>query len=82
MFARFQRPEQVLSRFLHAEELLIRAHHYDARAINLVCAGYAQGIGGFPKDRRLAVAAMEKSRRQMFTSRCLPDVYRGLEERC
>ena len=33
-----------------AEEILIRAHAQDLEAVTLVMAGYALGVGGFPKD--------------------------------
>lgn len=37
-----------------AEEILLRAHEGDARAISLVVAGYSMGVGGFPRWINLA----------------------------
>ena len=37
-----------------AEEILLRAHSMDSGAATLVVTGYILGIGGFPKDGRLA----------------------------
>lgn len=37
-----------------AEEILMRAHAQDPEAMILTATGYLQGIGGFPKDERLA----------------------------
>ncbi len=37
-----------------AEEILLRAHQLDARAIALAVVGYARGMGGFPRDPALA----------------------------
>ena len=37
-----------------AEEILLRAHVYDPEAVTLVTAGYIMGVGGFPKNVRLA----------------------------
>ncbi len=37
-----------------AEEILVRAHRLDIRAIFLAATGYNQGLGGFPKSRYLA----------------------------
>ena len=39
-----------------AEEILLRAHQLDAQAIILTIVGYLRGLGGFPKDRGLALA--------------------------
>lgn len=37
-----------------AEEILVRAHRFDTRAMLLTVTGYSQGMGGFPKSRYLA----------------------------
>ena len=39
-----------------AEELLLRAHTLEARAIALVSVGYTHGVGGFPLDHSLGLA--------------------------
>ena len=74
----------------NAEELLVRAHHYDARAIALVFAGYAQGINGFPKDRNLAaiwgrqlaylgaIESMDISALQLWPKEQFPDESLGV----
>ena len=37
-----------------AEDILFLAHERDTRAMSLVAAGYAKGIGGFPEDLALS----------------------------
>lgn len=38
-----------------AEEILLRAHHFDRGALILTIIGYYQGLGGFPQSPNLAV---------------------------
>lgn len=43
-----------------AEEILLRAHNLDSRAMLLAIAGYLDGIGGFPKASELAFSWVQQ----------------------